>query len=37
MAKKAARPVDGPIVIGKLQNNCQAWKCKDTFLHLSGM
>jgi hypothetical protein len=37
MAKKAVRSVDGPIVISKLQNTYQAWKCSDTFVHLSGM
>jgi hypothetical protein len=37
MAKKAARLVDGPIVIGELQNTHRAWKCSDTFVHLSGM
>jgi hypothetical protein len=37
MAEKAARLVDGPIVIGELQNICRAWKCSDTFVHLSGM
>jgi hypothetical protein len=37
MAKKAVRLVDGSIVIGKLQYTCRAWKCSDTFVHLSGM
>jgi hypothetical protein len=37
MAKKVSRLVDGPIVIGKLQNTCRAWKCSDTFVHISGM
>jgi hypothetical protein len=37
MAKKAARLVNGPIVIGKLQNIRWAWKCSDTFVHLSSM
>ncbi len=37
MAKKAARLVDGPIVIGKLQNTRWAWKCSDMCVHLSGM
>ncbi len=29
MAKKVARLVDGPIVMGELQNTRQAWKCSD--------
>jgi hypothetical protein len=37
MAKKAARSVDGPIVIGKLQNTRRTWKCSDMFVHLSSM
>jgi hypothetical protein len=37
MAKKVARLVDGPAVISKLQNTYRAWKCSDTFVHLSGM
>ncbi len=37
MAEKVARLVDVPVVIGKLQKICQAWKCSDTFVHLSGM
>jgi hypothetical protein len=36
MTEKAARSVDGPIVIGELQITCRAWKCSDT-LYLSGM
>ncbi len=37
MAEKVVRLVDGPIVIGELQNTRWAWKCTDTFVHLSGM
>ena len=37
MAKKEGRLVDGPVVIGELQNTHWAWKCSDTFVHLSGM
>ncbi len=35
--RKAARLVDGPIVIGEFQNTRQAGKCSDMFVHLSGM
>ncbi len=37
MAEKAARSVDGPIVIGEFQNTRRAWKCSDMFVHLSSM
>ncbi len=37
MTKNTVRLVYDPIVIGELQNTCWAWKCSDTFVHLSGM
>jgi hypothetical protein len=36
MAEKAGRSVDGQIVIAELKNTHRAWKCSDTFVHLSG-